>query len=196
MNDELQSLKDDLVVVKEVSFELLGLYQEIERLYQTTQDYKRKLMETIDEMSMETMTPEQLLRCMPETTVRYEACNKYLESIGLASSGYYPDTNQRAVRIGLYRDDDEDFDVQYKGLKSILPIIKPIKQDFKRINISESSLSEFGIYSLRIYSDDDYKLNLTRYGSPETVAEFKTLREAMKYIQKNHYYKKRKGSYD
>jgi hypothetical protein len=196
MGDELRDLKDDLIVVKEVTSELRGLYQEIDALCRTMYDYERKLMETIDEMSVETMTPEQLLNCIPETTARYKACNKYLESIGLRSSGYYPDTNQRAVQIGLYQDDDDDFEVQYKGLESILPVIKPLTEGFKRIDIFESSLSEFGVYSLRVYADDDYKINFTRYSNSRTIAEFKTLREAMKFIQKNHYYQKRKGSYD
>lgn len=119
---------------------------------------------------------------------RYKFRNKKIESLGLMSSGYYPEINQVSIKICLTKNDEESYKKTMAGLKVILPFIIP-QNGIKRIAIFENTLSEGGIFSLEI-SETEIKLCFCRGRREETLKSFQTLEEAVKYIQENHWYRK------
>lgn len=125
---------------------------------------------------------------------RYKRRGEWLAKIGLESSGYNPKTEQIALRICLYKNDDEETQRQHDSLMKVMPYLKPSK-DGIYIGIFENTLSEYGIYDLKV-GDGQCKLEFTRYGSTSTLKTFDTLLDAMKFVQEEHYYQKTKGSYD
>ena len=122
---------------------------------------------------------EQLLEVYPETDAKYKLLEKLLEKYNLSFYGYYSDTNQRAISIGNYETLDIDKTIQ--GLQFILPYLKPIKDGKIHISIKEPTLSEFGVYTLLI-SKDLFEIQRMIYHCPSILAKFKTLKEALIYI--------------
>jgi hypothetical protein len=118
-----------------------------------------------------------------------KALDKALAKYEMMSSGYHPTTMQRVVQISLYKyapDSAAKLEKTFDGLHKILPHIKPV-DGWKVINILESTLSQYGSYSL--YVDEKVcELRKCTYGSERVIFKSKSLREVIEYIQKNHSY--------
>lgn len=124
----------------------------------------------------------------------YHARNRFFESIGLRTYGYFPATNQAGFEIMLYKD-GSNLESTLSGINKVLPYIIPIDgNEYDRnkvisMKIFERTLSEYGSYSL-VYDVEstEWVLSIIAWHRRSEVKVFKTLREALEYISVEHYY--------
>lgn len=76
-----------------------------------------------------------------------------------------------------------------------LPHIKADKDGNKTIEIFDQSCSANGCYSLVVKENGKCDIGLMRYHSPSVVKGDLSLDEALEYIQKNLYYRKKPSEY-
>jgi len=112
-----------------------------------------------------------------------------------ADGSYSPVTGQSAVRLTCYR--KKKLEAHVYELKMWLPYIKPIPESHRRetdkrlrkhVSIFEATLSEYGVYGLNIFDDNDIVLYKVAYSTYYELKRFTDLTSAVKYIQENHYY--------
>jgi hypothetical protein len=113
-----------------------------------------------------------------------DAQYKYFKYIRL--SGYNPKINQCCIQFSGYKDDP--IQPQIDELMMWLPHIRCDPNDnFKYVGIFEHTLSEHGVYDLRIYSDKCV-IGKTTWGSYRKIHSFNSLEETIKLIVKKYYY--------
>ncbi|AFC21542.1 hypothetical protein GAP32_094 [Cronobacter phage vB_CsaM_GAP32] len=124
----------------------------------------------------------------------YHARNRFFESIGLRTCGYFPATNQCGFELMLYKD-GSNLEQTLSGIEKVLPYIIPIDgEEYDRnkvitMSIFERTCSEYGCYSL-VYDVESIEWILSKiaWHRRSELKVFKTLREALEYISANHYY--------
>jgi len=128
----------------------------------------------------------------PETKAMYNEKEKQLRQLYLISSGYFPETGQSCIQIALTRGDTKYTEKVYRSLKLVVPHLKKFKTnnlgDRVILDIFEHTCSEFASYKL--YLDEpsvDSPCCIVTNGRREGK-RFKDLREALTYIQKEHWY--------
>jgi hypothetical protein len=112
-----------------------------------------------------------------------------------AEGSYHVETGQSSVQLSCYK--KKKLDAHIYELKMWLPYIKLAKalgrrdndeRLHKQVSIFEHTLSEFGIFTLCIFSDNEVVLKKNSYGTVRDVQKFTDLTSAVKYIQEQHYY--------
>lgn len=106
---------------------------------------------------------------------------------GLGVSGYFPETEQTALRIAMHRGDKENLEQTYKGLTYLLPYIEPLSDGYAHIGIFETTLSERGSYSILI-GKEEIIIQERSWGSDRDMNTFSDLFEALKYVQERLWY--------
>lgn len=182
---ELEAQRE--MICKEI--ERLG--EQSKSLYDEITTLKDKIFERELAKSCEDNWP--LLLKEQNSSASYMALDKALAKYELSSYGYHPATEQRAVQVSLYKhsvDAHSKFRKTLEGLEKILPYIKPVEvcgENWKILHILESTLSQFGSYSLYV-GEKVCEIRKLTYGSERTIFKSKSLREVLEYIQKNHSY--------
>lgn len=182
------------------------LGEELSALYEKRQAVKdelsRRVTVNIDPQNWREFTPEQWEYVLGDANDQGMARHKFGESVfhamGLWSSGYNPETNQRAVSMMLYRDEPDSKAQTLEALRTILPYIKPrtIKMGYdeddivaKFVDVFEHGLSEYAvIWAVVDEPKSAFYSMWTRYSRTEVEKKFKTLEDLVDYIQKNHWY--------
>ena len=119
----------------------------------------------------------------------YRSCQAALDELGLESAGYYQETQQRCVRIRLFRHKPEQPAQIAKSLAILLPHLIPVRDDWCWISISDHRLSENGSYSLWLKKDGcTARCVHTRYGRETILVEADNLLSVLQYVQANCYY--------
>lgn len=137
-----------------------------------------------------------------EYQVYMKAWRNYFNLI--SCNGYYPETNQRAIKICMYHDAEEAdlIDEINYVLDKIIPIsIEVVRSHYvdfpedygKLFGIMDDDLSKSGIIQLWCFDqichpDDIWIFTKTVYGSTSEVARFNTIEEVASYIKKHHIY--------
>ena len=157
----------------------------IEKAYNEWQKYLDNESKSL-KPSIELLMSHDPTRC---GTSLYKKLRTWLQKYSkntVTASGHYPDTNQVALCVSF------DKRIPFKKQTQILdfiPLIKPIQDgEYKRISICEKTLSEFGSYDIRLYSDNDVKIIEKTYGIESTVQEFTNVLDALQYVWENLYY--------
>lgn len=120
---------------------------------------------------------------------RYEECQKFFLELGLRVSGRYPYSEQKALEIMLYKGVQDNLDKTFESVNIVLPFIKPINdKGERRFKLFEHTLSEWGIYDLKVDKEGVWTLNKTTYGRERVEKTFENLYDALKYCQQHHYY--------
>lgn len=120
--------------------------------------------------------------------VKYNKMQQELRKLNLSSGHYNSQTNQRVIQITLYKNSDEYTEKTYKSIKKLSKYLKPV-DNYITIDIFESSLSEGGIYDLKYNPKEDKAyIQFTRYHRSSEYTKLDTLKNTLKYIQKNLYY--------
>jgi hypothetical protein len=184
-----EALREELFRQKEpIDKELTRLYNQNENLNDQISEIREKEMEetkVIDwEWLLHTNHAESSMK-------KYHLRSKVIQSLGLMSNGFYEETSQTAIQIGLVKHDEESLAKILQGLKVVLPHIKPLlSQDgFKRIQILESNCGANGIYYLTINQDEtEFLIKRDYYSRTEIIHKCDYLEEALKIIQKKYYY--------
>ena len=117
---------------------------------------------------------------------RYDARQKFWNSVGLHQSGYFPETEQIQLELMLYKGVGDNFEQTVAVLQEVLPFVKPLK-GVKHLKIFEHTLSEYGSYGVEI-SEDSFDVVVWTYGRKRTVKSFDNLRSMVQYVQQHHYY--------
>lgn len=119
---------------------------------------------------------------------RYNEADKFIQELGFYMSGYNPETQQKAVKLMLYKGKNSNLEQTYNSLVKILPLIKPVNAEGdKQFSLFEHSLSENGSYVF-VVGKNKCTLKVWRYHREYLVKEWEDLMEALAYIQEFHYY--------
>lgn len=127
-----------------------------------------------------------------ESMTLYRESKKRIEDLGpFTSSGIWSDSNQRAVKLMIYRDKPGEVERAIAGIELLLPHIKPFRMsryqdvDLKYFGIFEQSLSHRFIYSLGI---DEVKQQFFIFANNRVQKETKNLKDMVQYIHDVLYY--------
>ena len=188
-------MKDFDKEIEKIVEQLTPLYEQQEALNKkitALQKKRKKLREDKEKAQLQTpMTKEQEIEyfLFEDGFVdgeRYQARQKYWNDKGWWQSGYFHEIQQVNLSLMLYKGDADNLEKTIKNVEEVLPFLKPLNGK-KRLDIFEHTLSENGSWTVEI-DDESFDLVLHRYRRRSVEKQFKTLRELLKYIQKNHYY--------
>lgn len=197
MKNEIEILEDLLAKNKEakerLSLQLAPLQKKQDKLF----NQGRKLREELDLALIETEKPNWdwiLYEDGGVSKTRYDYAEKKIRELGLmVAVGYFPDTQQKVIRIALVNGKRETVKITKKAIETLLPFIKIHDGDnykgYKAFSIFESSCSENGSHALLI-GNNEFIVHRTYYYRPEVLKKCKTLDEALNYIYVNLYYEK------
>lgn len=120
--------------------------------------------------------------------VAYNELKRQLEKFGLETGSCDPETNQMVVQISLKSNDVDGLKLAHDGLNEVIPHIIP-SFGYKFITVIDHTLSEYWLYSLRIYEEqhNQFKLMDTRWHRESVVYESDNLMDVLAYIQKYHH---------
>lgn len=122
--------------------------------------------------------------------VRQRRLNTELSKYDLQSSGYIEETHQAAIKIAMIEGDQGNLARTEEGLNIVLPHLKPLSDDYIHICVLERTLSQYGVYRLKI-KDGEVGLDRTVYSRMSRLKTWKTIHEALEYIQKQYPYQKK-----
>jgi len=153
----------------------------------------RKLREQIKKIkcSRKRIDWDWLLSCNHQETseAKHTLRGQALRKLNLGTRGFFHEIEQTQVRVALVKNDPKSLPATMKGLNKILKYLKPVKGNYKMIDIFDHTLSEHGCYCLLINEEKEkYKIQITRYHREETLHCFNNLKEALALIQKKYYY--------
>ncbi len=129
-------------------------------------------------------------------TARQELDRQLLTMYSLSSSGYFPETMQRQLRVAVRKDaSQEALAKKEEGLAALLPLIKPITEPITNdkygsvrvVDVCEDSLSQFGSYFLAFIEGHIPSLRIRTYGNARIVKEG-SIAELLLYLKENHPY--------
>lgn len=103
-------------------------------------------------------------------------------------SGFWSDTREASFKLKVERTDESERK-SLAGLKFFTPLYKPHEDGYVWFELFEHTLSEHGIYKLKVKPDlTDLHLTFARYSRESVEKRFKTPEEAVQYIRIYHYY--------
>lgn len=122
-------------------------------------------------------------------TTRRELDRQLLTMYSLSSSGYFPETMQRQLRVSVRKDaSPEALQKKEEGLTALLPLIKPITDDqcgpMRVVDVCEDSLSQFGSYYLAFIEGQIPSLRIRTYGNARIIKEG-SIAELLLYLKKS-----------
>lgn len=168
------------------------LDKELDKLYNQIQKLKEK--QTVAKLEQGMTLGEKIEWLLFEDghssdSKRYEECQKFFRELGLWTGGYYPFSEQKSLEIMLYKGVQDNLDKTFDAINVVLPFIKPMNnKGDRRFKLFEHTLSEWGIYDLKVDKEGVWTLNKTTYGREKVEKTFESLYAALKYCQKYHYY--------
>ena len=118
--------------------------------------------------------------------VMHQAWEKAVQTLGLWSDGYNPESNQRQAQVVLTKGDQESLQRTLDGIKTLLPHLKPDAEGWVHFGILDHTLSANGSYRLGVMPDLSAASVGRAHGfSPQ---EFKSLDRALAHVQEVHWY--------
>ena len=121
-------------------------------------------------------------------TEHYKACNKALNSLGLQGSGYFHETNQRAIKIAVKRRSEESVAAIATSLEIVMPHLVPLKDGWCYISILEYTLSARTSYKLRFRPGrEEYQCVYYSYDGMHVDYSSNSLRDMLTFISIKHY---------
>lgn len=180
-----------------LEIELATLQQKIQPLetkrqeiWETLRDLKEKRDESLD---VNKLSIADFLRCSHnETSAMYKKSQKFFDELGFYMSGYFSETNQRALQLIAYKGREGEGERIIKAIKTVGVEMKPLKESdgYLYFGIFESSLSEGGVYHLNVSKDlKTAKIEKTVYGSDRSVLKECELEKAVQYVVDHLWYR-------
>lgn len=179
--------------------QLDALLKERELLQAQIKPLRERLSQTYDEvMDLKTQIDNEKLENSSKKEIDFEFILKFeefetrpmrqererqIKLLGLDLGGYFLDTLQNAIHIGLHEDNDIRTKLIHDSLQKVIPYIKPSPEhNLKVIDLDEHTLSEFCNWTLGINDGEFHLLRNNRISK-----SFSSLIELLKYCQKYHY---------
>lgn len=186
----LETKRQDLFAkVEPLNAALVSNYKKLERLKNKRDKLK---LASLKKKGKDFVDLDIMLCGDPESTIMYKERERQLKKLSLNSSGYIQETGQVCIQISLNKSDDKLRKKVFSSICFLLPHLIPVKRDSRSkkeivLDIFEHTLSQYGSYYLHLSEADPLaKCKIVRsYGVEE---DFKNLDEALKYIQKHHWY--------
>lgn len=117
----------------------------------------------------------------------YQAVKDFMNQFDcVATSGWYPDTGHRGIRIALNQ--NKSFDGQLREINQFIKHL-PVIKGYKRLSIFEETLSERGCFEILI-EGQKAKLIKIVYGSENDVTKWMPIKDVIKYVYDNHPYER------
>ena len=181
-----ESRRQEIFKIKEpLDKELIKLYNQIQKLKEKQTEAKLKEDMTLGEKIEWLLFEDGHSSDMKH----YNECQRFFQELGLWVSGYYPYSEQKSLQVMLYKGAQDNLDNTFESINLVLPFIKPINDEGeRRFKLFEHTLSEHGIYDLKVDKEGVWALNKTTYGREKVEKTFENLYDALKYCQKHHYY--------
>lgn len=127
---------------------------------------------------------------LPDNKVPYEVYKTYSNALlkffnyAKASGCYSPKTNQSVIDLACYK--HKPVEDHMAELNMWLPHIIEIN-GCKYVKIFERSLSEYGVYTMRVYKDRT-DLEFCRHGHVEVIETRPTVEKMVAHVHDRHYY--------
>lgn len=181
-----ESRRQEIFKIKEpLDKELIELYNQIQKLKEKQTEAKLKEDMTLGEKIEWLLFEDGHSSDMK----RYNECQRFFQELGLWVSGYCPYSEQKSLQVMLYKGAQDNLDKTFESINLVLPFIKPINDEGeRRFKLFEHTLSEHGIYDLKVDKEGVWTLNKTTYGRKRVEKTFENLYDALKYCQQHHYY--------
>ena len=136
-----------------------------------------------------------ILMAEPKSQAEYQEAERQTSELGFfLRGGYYPATMQTAMRIALT---ESNLEKTINAIETILPHIIPMPKDLASLTagtkvfaIFERGLSEYASYQLCVKDDGSAFINVLRHGRESVESTFKTIREAVEYVQEHLWYER------
>lgn len=145
-------------------------------------DVEPFIQSMLDTLSLELLANIDLNTCGMKL---YRKCRNWLDTFSnntVSFSGYFHETNQCAFQVKINNRIPLNNQLQ---VLDVLPHIKPI-DGWKRLQVLENTLSEFGCYNLKIDKQGATLLTKTTYGHETVINSYENCEQALAYIHKNH----------
>lgn len=195
---------------EELRDEALEAYREADRALTRRSSALNNLREERDRriVTAGSLTMATLLDMGPnphaETEAMYKAANAAIEDLSvqgayrLSTSGYYPDTNQRAISLSVHPNTTEvQLDKLAKTLSEDLSAIKltqpevdhaPLEEKVRVIGLTDDDLSASGSLGLFMFEDGTAQVSKTTYGRTRLLDKRRPLRATLGYVRQYHSY--------
>jgi hypothetical protein len=119
---------------------------------------------------------------------RHHATDSALESLGLYTMGYFPETLQRCVCLRVVRDRDTEVADLATSLEVLMPHVLPLPDGWCAIGVLEHAQAG-RYYHLRFRPDgSQYQVVNLRLRSPDVEFTSDDLRTALTHIQRHHFF--------
>lgn len=163
VNAELQDLKTRLVSVDKgiirTRKQLTPLQRTLTNQCNIRSNIKDQISVLQQKLVIEENDPDSLalfyLNSPNSGSEVYNAATKFFNDLGVAQSGFFPETGQYQIQIAMYQDRSNLVQI-LEALTRLAPHIKPIADSrtgdlYKCIAIMEEDLHEFYHYEIRYY---------------------------------------------
>lgn len=137
----------------------------------------REVLRMFLDMSEDEMSPDH-----------YNTRDLFFKGFGFRSSGRWLDTRQAALQFSIDSDatDQQLFELG-ENIQAVEPEIAADEEtNSKRFDLTESTLSESGVYHLRKDAANAWKLTRASFGTRETLFEDADLMNVLKYVRRHH----------
>lgn len=208
--DDIQEVRAKMQALRNERAEIHKVYGPMQARLIALGEEERPLKELLGKAQVARMRAEGvlasdwkfLLKTMASDADNSQAVYHYFgellsERFGMFHSGFYPDTNEAAVKIMVERTDESERK-NVEGVKFFASIYTPHepqpplpKDGPKQIffGVFENSCAHHGSYRLDMTPDlQDIALSTTKYHRTSIVEKFKTVEEAIHYIREHHWY--------
>ena len=199
VNKKLEELEKErralFVQRRPIDIALERNYKELESL----REQCGKLL--VESMPKDVVDPLFILTAEHHSQTLFREAERQIHSLGLYGSGHFPDTNQRCMKLMMYRNDPYSLKQTFDSITFLLPFIvhwpdvdpegKPTEEVYrgkKVFEIFEHSLSSNGSYLFLVCDDGTTEIVHRRYSRREIMHKAKDLMDGLKYVQKHLYY--------
>lgn len=118
----------------------------------------------------------------------HQATQRALESLGLYSLGYFPETMQRCVCIRMSRDRETEVEELAASLDVLMPHVRPLPDGWCAIGVLEHEQAG-RYYHLRFTPDQrQFQVVNLRLRAPDVELASNDLRTALAHIQRHHFF--------
>ena len=192
MVEQTENEKKYRAALKKLRNERIKLDTKITNLLKKLKKETENKFSYIKNMTVKNADWEEILDLdNPETQVKSKKYNELMFKLGFWPGEYYPETNQRVIKIVLRKPTiNRCIKSTIKNLKIIIPHIKPIKSKngryYKIVQIFCDH--EGGIPELLIKNDGKSCVVCTRYSKFEFLTKWATLKETIFYISSHFPY--------
>lgn len=196
--NNIETWKKEIENIDNKREELFKIKEPIDKQLSSLYEKKEKLQNQIDTARINSKGKidwEWILSSdYDESTAHHKAAKEAIAKLGFMSSGFYESNKQRCISIMINKNEFKKIPKIMESIDVLLPFLKPTHDKFICFGIFEHTLSEHGIFQLKINKKLKGYISCTCYGHEEETLGSKTdlipLEDLLKYCAKELWYEK------